>query len=561
MAPLLLCCGKSNEVERLLAAHRLAQYASPLAELGFDDAQQLLSMTEAERHALAVRLQMPLGHTERFERMRGRHRPVSRMIGAPAPSLEDLRSLSLVDFARLLLNTPRAKLSLQAMPEAPNGVRSSLLLPGTPRSAGPGGPRFSQVELPGEQQNLAGMRQEVVVGAAGRRTSMDEDGCRFDVFVSHAKRLEASEDRAVWIADLIENSGLLAFFDRSDLDEISEEALKERMMSSRVVVTILDPYTFNSSWVLRENEWAANAGIPIITVYDADRFKWAGQLDKWFQLYPWAFARQSVPLTKLHRRNTLQMLLAAVRSGLDVAALGRKPPAQSVQASVESLSSAKIGAGGSRATETELAVEAAYEAMMTKLGGAKPTLVLAAFTDTHDAELVGNELDSLLGDVPMLGCTSCRGVVLNDSWLTYDKRSPAAPPPLPCLPLPSPAFPCRSLADPYRSLPFPGISQLILAISCRPYHPYAQPAHSHLLRTATFTPYIHIYLPKAPPPILHAPAPRTSPGPPHLSHTPSTSLHSAPTLMARAGTRSGFAASLTMRASTRCYTSTARGLI
>ena len=50
------------------------------------------------------------------------------------------------------------------------------------------------------------------------------------------------------------------------------------MLRSDVCVTVLDPFTFNSIWVFKENLLAANAGIPIVPIYDADRFRWDGQL-------------------------------------------------------------------------------------------------------------------------------------------------------------------------------------------------------------------------------------------------------------------------------------------
>ena len=43
------------------------------------------------------------------------------------------------------------------------------------------------------------------------------------MFVSHSKRLDSSEDRAMWVADAVQSAGLRAFFDRYDLLEISEE--------------------------------------------------------------------------------------------------------------------------------------------------------------------------------------------------------------------------------------------------------------------------------------------------------------------------------------------------
>ena len=100
------------------------------------------------------------------------------------------------------------------------------------------------------------------------------DDARFDVFVSHCKRLDASEDRAVWVADVCEGAGLKVFFDRSDLTDISEEVLERSVKESRVLVTVLDPHTFESDWVVKENQWAAEAGRPIVPLYDGDRHRW-----------------------------------------------------------------------------------------------------------------------------------------------------------------------------------------------------------------------------------------------------------------------------------------------
>ena len=53
--------------------------------------------------------------------------------------------------------------------------------------------------------------------------SGSEDLRGLQVFVSHCKRTEASEDRAIWVADLLDAAGFKAWFDRSDLDEITME--------------------------------------------------------------------------------------------------------------------------------------------------------------------------------------------------------------------------------------------------------------------------------------------------------------------------------------------------
>jgi hypothetical protein len=245
----------------------------------------------------------------------------------------------------------------------------------------------------------------------------------FDLFVSHAKRLPESEDRAVWVADVAEARGLVPFFDRSNLTEITAKALEDAVLRSDVIVTVLDPFTFNSEWVFQENLLAANAGIPIVPVFDADRFRWSGQLDKWHRLYPWVFVRQTVPLTKTQRSTSVEALLAAIDKA---AAVGRKPPAQKIEAMFRSRVAAKVGVGGSIETDTRGAVDTAHKEMLSGLGGQQPSIIICAFTCTHEAEVVANRVHELNETVPMIGCTTCRGVVLKKSWLTHNKENALA---------------------------------------------------------------------------------------------------------------------------------------
>ena len=83
----------------------------------------------------------------------------------------------------------------------------------------------------------------------------------------------------------------------------------------------------------------------------------------------------------------------------------------------------QVGASASRETETRSAVNAAYKGAMARLGGNAPSLVIAAFTCTHDASEVGAALDGLLPkNVPLAGMTTCRGVVCNGQWSTHRKE-------------------------------------------------------------------------------------------------------------------------------------------
>jgi hypothetical protein len=248
-----------------------------------------------------------------------------------------------------------------------------------------------------------------------------DDG-KYDIFISHAKRLSESEDRAVWVADVAEAMGLVPFFDRSDLIEITEPALKDAMLRTDVCVTVLDPFTFKSLWVFKENLLAVNAGIPIVPIYDADRFRWDGQLDKLCRLYPWVFKRQVVPLTKTQRRASAAQLIKAIEEAAATVKNGRIKPDPPIEAVMGAKVKVTVGVGGSRETDTRGAVDTAHKTMLARLNGQQPSLIVCAYTCTHEAEAVAKRLHELSPTVPMLGCTSCRGVVLNDTWLTHQKE-------------------------------------------------------------------------------------------------------------------------------------------
>ncbi len=147
----------------------------------------------------------------------------------------------------------------------------------------------------------------------------------YDVFVSHCKRLDASEDRAVWVADVCEGAGLKVFFDRSDLTDISEEVLERSVQESRVLVTVLDPHTFESDWVVKENQWAAEVGRPIVPIYDGDRHRW-DTLKKWCGSHPHVFAKQAINYNKDYRAESKQRLLDAVLRALGEGRAVEQPP-------------------------------------------------------------------------------------------------------------------------------------------------------------------------------------------------------------------------------------------
>ena len=80
----------------------------------------------------------------------------------------------------------------------------------------------------------------------------------------------------------------------------------------------------------------------------------------------------------------------------------------------------RIAAGASYKADTQKALDSAHSAL--RLGGAAPSLVIAAYTCTHDAEKVRARLRELVPpDTPFVGVSSCRGVVANGQWCSSSK--------------------------------------------------------------------------------------------------------------------------------------------
>lgn len=255
----------------------------------------------------------------------------------------------------------------------------------------------------------------------------------YEVFVSHCKRTESSEDRAIWVSDIAEGDGLSVFFDRSDLTEISKDKLKESIEASRVVVTILDPFTFDSEWVTLENEWARDAGIPVVGMYDGDKFRWE-QICKWKDDHPHVFARPVINYQKDYRVESKKRLLAAVREAAKEAkALAKKKkPARKQQALASPLpkknpsSLVRIAVGKSTLQEPMEAVEKAWRHLVSKLGGFAPHMIVVAFTGKHDASALAAALaKTVAAGTAVVGVSAGLGIMFEDQWLSSADGSPA----------------------------------------------------------------------------------------------------------------------------------------
>ena len=252
----------------------------------------------------------------------------------------------------------------------------------------------------------------------------------YELFVSHCKRTEASEDRAIWVSDIAEAEGLKVFFDRSDLTEISSAKLESCVRDSRVIVTILDPYTFDSEWVTWENEWARDAGRPVVGLYDGDRFRWE-QIAKWRESFPHVFLRPVINYQKDYRVESKKRLLAAIKEAA-LAAPTRQPPAavasnahgpspgKSPAARRPNAMAVRIAVGKSTATDGAAAVRAAWRHLRSKLGGdVTPHFVICAYTGKHSPAPLGRAL----AEVCPRGCSviglsaGFGGLIYEDQWL------------------------------------------------------------------------------------------------------------------------------------------------
>ena len=292
------------------------------------------------------------------------------------------------------------------------------------------------VALRGRSATIDEASEDGSTAALGSRASeLDDsealaDDAVYDVFVSHCKRLDASEDRAVWVADVCEGAGLKVFFDRSDLTDISAEVLERSVKQSRVLVTVLDPYTFESVWCVRENRWAAAAGRPIVPIYDGDRHRW-DTIKKWCGGHPHVFAKQAINYNKDYRSESKLRLLDSVRRAISEGRAVERPQiahATSSHGLANAAASVRIGVAKSTKTDTAEATEAALRQLASKLGGATPDVVLVVLCGANPHEPSPYDLDACLArlrvgehalgaSTKVVATTSCMGIAVESQWV------------------------------------------------------------------------------------------------------------------------------------------------
>ena len=289
--------------------------------------------------------------------------------------------------------------------------------------------------LRGRSTTIDEASEDGSTAALGSRASeLDDseapDDAVYDVFVSHCKRLDASEDRAVWVADVCEGAGLKVFFDRSDLTDISAEVLERSVKQSRVLVTVLDPYTFESVWCVRENRWAAAAGRPIVPIYDGDRHRW-DTIKKWCGGHPHVFAKQAINYNKDYRSESKLRLLDSVRRAIAEGRAVERPQiahATSSHGLANAAASVRIGVAKSTKPDTAEATEAALRQLASKLGGATPDVVLVVLCGANPQEPSPYDLEACLArlrvgehalaaSTKVVATTSCMGIAVESQWV------------------------------------------------------------------------------------------------------------------------------------------------
>jgi len=198
-----------------------------------------------------------------------------------------------------------------------------------------------------------------------------------------------------------------------------------------VVLTVLDPYTFDSEWVCLENQWAREAAIPVVPLYDGDRFRWE-QLAKWRAdpALEHVFKRQTVNYQKDYRVESKKRLLAAIREASaaapDVVAPSHSLSSASANATLSPTSKratpsslVRIAVGKSTDADPRSAVTRAWSHLVSKLGGVHPNMVIAAYTGKHDGVAIASALaDTASAGCQVVGVSAGCGIIFDDQWLS-----------------------------------------------------------------------------------------------------------------------------------------------
>ena len=148
------------------------------------------------------------------------------------------------------------------------------------------------------------------------------EGKSFHVFLSHKKERMHSEGLAVALKDALKVKGYQSFFDKDNLDQISQEVLDRSIRESCCLLVVLDDVTLNSEWCRAEIKTAAAAGIPIRCVVDSDKYITADLCKQWFSsehadVAALIFSNQIVDWKTAFRQHTIERLTTILDNIVD----------------------------------------------------------------------------------------------------------------------------------------------------------------------------------------------------------------------------------------------------
>ena len=147
-------------------------------------------------------------------------------------------------------------------------------------------------------------------------------GKTYHVFLSHKKEKAESEGLAVALKDQLTTRGFKSFFDRDNLDDISQDSLDRSIRESCCLLVVLDDVTLNSEWCRAAIKTAAAAGVTIRCLVDGDKYI-AGDLCKQWYSSQYAdvaallFAKQIVEHKMAFRQHTLERLAGILDDTVD----------------------------------------------------------------------------------------------------------------------------------------------------------------------------------------------------------------------------------------------------
>jgi hypothetical protein len=233
--------------------------------------------------------------------------PASPTVAAPSAEMQELKELLKEQFGSINSSLARMEQRIDALEGVSGAAKASVT---------------NEVQAVRAMGLVEMDRKKSLISEMPLRVDPPGVEKRYDVFISHSKKIVGSEQKALMISDCFEEVGMTPFIDLQNLEEISEEQLIADVRASRCLVTVVDTETFNSPWVLLENTTAVEAGIPIVPFYDGEAFQW-NDISFWVAKHPSFFKIPAVQYNKGYHKQAKALLIAKARgehlSGLNSA--------------------------------------------------------------------------------------------------------------------------------------------------------------------------------------------------------------------------------------------------